>query len=774
MAKPSALQVEVTYKAKRILLSGKVQGVGFRPFVYRLAKHYDLQGWVRNNVGVVEIQVQGREDNIQQFLEAIFTQQPALAMPCLESEENIALSGFESFEILLSNEHGEANISVPADLFLCDDCLREMNDPEDRRYQYPFINCTQCGPRYTLIKSLPYDRRNTTMADFTLCPQCAAEYHDPSNRRFHAEPIACPACGPQLTYHENTTSLNKTVYRNDAAALQHAVSALQQGKVVAVKGIGGYHLLCDASNNVVVNKLRATKPRPDKPFAVMFPTQSDAPFAVIDDYVHLNAEEKAFLLQPARPILLVQKKADNKLAATIAPNLNELGVMLPYSPLHHLLLNTMAVPLVATSANISGEPVLTSEQEVEQRLQHVADAFLHHDREIERPADDPVYRTIADKPRPLRLGRGIAPTEIKLPFELEIPVLAVGAHMKNSITLAWKDRAVISPHIGEMGAARSLQIFEKTIADLQQLYGIEVQRIICDAHAAYTTSRWAQKQGLPVHKVYHHHAHASAAYYECRQKFDTEKPVLVFTWDGVGLGDDNTFWGGETFLGTAGNWHRVASMQPFELAGGDKVSREPWRSAAALCWQFGLDYPFENEQSELLHQVWQRKMNTTQSSSVGRIFDAAAALLGVRDIASFEGQGPMELEALCESDYGDMKNKIDLSLSYNDNMLIIDYKPLIISLLDSTLTTVERACLLHSSLAHSILKQAELFRDKYGVKQISFSGGVFQNRILSERAMALLATNGFDVCLPEQIPVNDAGISFGQIMDYAYTQKSGQ
>ena len=752
-------QTSSALSARKILISGQVQAVGFRPFIYRLAMEYQLNGWVRNCVGIVEIHAQGQTQNLENFLIDILEKKPPLAKPVLNSDTLTDFGEFDTFCILQSQNQGEARISVPVDLFLCDDCLVELNDPLDRRYHYPFINCTQCGPRYTLIRSLPYDRANTTMAGFELCSQCLAEYEDPANRRFHAEPVACPACGPALIFHSEATESNNEV------ALNNAIEILQQGKTVVVKGIGGYHLMCDASSAEAVTRLRNNKSRPDKPLAVMFPSPVDSPFKIAESFVALNDNDKTFLLKPARPILLVAKRKRTKLSEQIAPGLNEVGIMLPYSPLHHLLLNEFGKPLVATSANISGEPVLIDNQEVEKRLGHVADAYLHHNRPIERPADDPVYKTIAGKPRPIRTGRGSAPVELTLPFELEQPVLAVGAHMKNTITLAWKNRAVISPHIGEMDSVRSLDVFENTISDLQKLYGIELETIICDVHPGYSTTRWAKQQKSPVHSVYHHHAHASATYYEC----ETDEPIIVFTWDGVGYGEDGTLWGGETFIGKPGKWQRIASMRPFYLPGGDNAGREPWRSAAAVCWETGQEYEDIPEKDPLLKQAWKQKINTPQSTSVGRLFDAAAALTDVRTTASFEGQGPMEFEALCKnigSEY------LELNLERNNELLITNWQPLVKAMLNTELTISERVAVFHNSLAHAMLQQAKTIREEHGVNIVSFSGGVFQNRVLTEQAMRLLSDNDFKVHLPELVPVNDAGISFGQVIEYGLVNKN--
>ena len=755
-------QVPGNTRARHIVLSGKVQGVGFRPFIYRIATQYQLTGWVRNRVGLVEVHVQGRGENLEQFVSEIFSHAPPLAQAVLQSDAPVDAGAFDKFVILQSLDQGEANISVPADLFTCDDCLAELNTPTDRRYRYPFINCTQCGPRYTLIRSLPYDRVNTSMAGFELCAQCRKEYEDPADRRFHAEPVACPVCGPRLEF--NTAQGN--MVSGNEEALSAAVKALADGMVIAVKGIGGYHLMCNACNDDAVDTLRKNKPRVDKPLAVLFPAPTADPFGVLDASVELSPSDKAFLLHPARPILLVRKKQGSALSDAIAPGLAEIGVMLPYSPLHHLLLNDFGAPLVATSANISGEPVLIDNAEVEKRLAHVAGAYLHHDRPIERPADDPVFRTIAGKPRPIRLGRGFTPCELSLPFELEKPVLAVGAHMKNAVTLAWNNRAVMSPHIGEMDSARSLAVFEQTIEDLQRLYSVKVEQLVCDAHPGYTTTRWANRQGLPVFNVFHHYAHASSSYYECHAE-ETEQPLLVFTWDGVGFGVDGTLWGGETLLGVPGEWQRVATMRPFHLPGGDKAGREPWRSAAAVCWETGHEYAAPPEDSSLIFEAWRRRVNSPQSTAVGRLFDAAAALTGVCTTASFEGQGPMELEALCDKP----DNHIELELERSGNLLITDWEALVPAMLDSALSVSERASMFHASLAHAMLQQARAIRAKHGVNVISFCGGVFQNRVLTEHALALLAGDGFKVHLPELIPVNDAGISFGQVIEYGYCKR---
>jgi hydrogenase maturation protein HypF len=740
--------------ASRLLLGGRVQGVGFRPFVYRTAQDCGLCGWIRNRIGLVEIHIEGRPADLQAFTRRVLQQAPPLARPRLESCVPMAPGAARGFTIRASIGSGSSRVHVPPDLFTCDDCLDELNDPRNRRYRYPFINCTQCGPRYTLIRSLPYDRPATTMAGFSMCAACRTEYENPADRRFHAEPNACPECGPELEYHAPG---HDRVAGNEPA-LAACLEALRAGRIVAVKGIGGYHLLCDARDGAAIDRLRLHKPRPHKPLAVMFPAPATDPLGAVARAVSLDGPRAERLLEPERPIVLAHRKPGCGLAAQIAPGLNEIGVMLPYSPLHHLLLNDFGSALVATSANLGGEPVLTGDAEVEARLGRVAEAFLHHNRPIERPADDPVYRVIRNRPRPLRPGRGCAPVEHELPFRLQRPVLAVGGHMKTTIALAWQHRIVLSPHIADMGNARSFSIFEQTLRDLQALYGVKAAAVVCDAHPGYATTRWAERCGLPVQRVFHHYAHAAVAGLDAP---DTMQ--LVFTWDGVGLGPDATLWGGEALLGRPGAWRRFATLRPFYLPGGERAGREPWRSAAAVCWETGRDWSAPGEQTALLRHAWERRINTPQTTAAGRLFDAAAALTGICREASFEGQAPMLLEAACHG----AADPVELPLRRSAaGLWIADWEPLLPVLLDDRLAPAGRAARFHASLARTILHQARCARDEHGIRRIGLSGGVFQNRLLTEQACALLAANGFQVHLPERIPVNDAGLSYGQVIEF--------
>ncbi len=742
--------------ARRIVVEGRVQGVGFRPFVYRLAQAHALRGWVCNDAGMVHVQAEGVAVELERFASELVNKAPPLARPRLVRNEIAAVEGCAQFSIAHSQSESSPRIHIPPDYFLCDDCLEELRDPSARRYRYPFINCTQCGPRYTLIRAMPYDRPNTTMAAFELCAECAAQYGDPLDRRFHAQPLACPECGPRLTFIDADGAI-----RGNAAALAACVAALDRGAIVAVRGIGGYHLVCDAADEAAVARLRERKHRPHKPLALMVPLAGESGLGWARRVVSLEMDQASMLVDPVRPIVLAPRAAQAPIAAGIAPGLPEVGLMLPYSPLHHLLLDDFGRPLVATSGNISGEPVLTDAAEAECRLYGIADAFLQHDRPIQRPADDPVLRKVGGRLRPVRIGRGNAPLELALPFTLAEPMLATGAFLKNTLALAWQDRVVISPHIGDLASARGQEVFRQVAADLQALYGVEARKIVCDAHPDFPNTRWARASGFPVIPVFHHHAHASAAAAER----GLDETCLCFTWDGVGLGEDGTLWGGEALLGGPGAWRRVASMRPFRLPGAEKAALEPWRSALSVCWSVGVEWtPPGGAPDPILHRAWEQGINCPPTSAIGRLFDAAAALVGLVQEASFEGQGPMLLEALCRGD----GEPVELPLAQDaDGIWRSDWSPLVTVLADAAIAPHSRAEIFHASLAHALLAQARAARRAYGIHRVILTGGVFQNAVLVAQAEALLGAHGFAVSLPRQLPVNDAGISYGQIIEAA-------
>jgi hydrogenase maturation protein HypF len=744
--------------ARRIVVSGRVQGVGFRPFIYRIARAFDLTGWVRNGSGQVVIHVEGEPPKIARFERALTTEAPPLAKPCLAASDPATVEDAADFCILASDATERADVHLPSDMFCCDDCVEELYTLSARRFRYPFTNCTQCGPRYTIIEALPYDRPNTSMAGFALCPQCRAEYEDPLDRRFHAQPLACPDCGPRLSFHLGDETCE------GESALRAAVDCLRRGGIVAVKGVGGYHLMCDPTDDAAIMRLRRRKHRPDKPLAIMFPQTGADGLEAVRKCALLSDTEARGCVDAARPIVLARRRADCALSQAVAPGLAELGVLLPYSPLHHLLLTEFGGPIVATSGNVSGEPVITDNAEAERRLAGVADAFLHHDRPILRPADDSVMRVIGGRPRQIRIGRGMAPLEIELTCDFPEPTLAVGGHMKGAVALGWGRRAIVSPHIGELDSPRSRDVFEQTIADLQALYRVEASRIVCDAHPNYASTRWAVGQGLPVTRVQHHAAHASALAGEHPEV----RRWLVFAWDGAGFGCDGSLWGGEALAGAPAAWRRVASTRTFAVIGGDRLGREPWRSAAALMWEAGCDWLPRVEHAALVRQAWTKRVGARPTSSVGRLFDAAAALVRGIDVVSFEGQGPMTLESIAAAGTA----AIPLSLDRDETGLLrMDWQPLLPMLVDSDLAASARAGIFHESLARSLVEQMSILVRTEKFEAVGLTGGVFQNRFLAERVMDLLGAQGMPVHLPEVVPANDGGLAFGQLIEALHVRK---
>lgn len=742
-------------KAVRIRVQGRVQGVGYRPFIHHLAHEHGIAGWVCNDGAEVEIHAEGPGLAVDGFIESVQTEAPPLAEVEHVTHHSVPAAGCTAFRIHASHRGGSAQVRIPPDQPVCEHCLAELHDPADRRYRYPFINCTRCGPRYSLIDTLPYDRANTGMRDFDLCPACAAQYHDPRDRRFHAQPLACPECGPGLLF----VRQNEVVSGNEAA-LAACIRALRQGKIIAIKGIGGYHLACDARNAEAIRLLRQRKPRAHKPLAVMFA----APGKQLSVEVRISDRDRQCLESSARPILLLPWQASATLPReALAPGLDALGVMLPYSPLHHLLLGDFGAPLVMTSANPAGEPVLTENDAAERRLALIADGFLHHNRPILRPADDPISRPMAGGYQPLRLGRGNAPLELKLPFRLQKAMLASGAQMKNTVALAWDDRAVISPHVGELDTPRAQDLFARLADELPQLYEIEPDILLADRHPDFAGHRWARDRaatrGLAFVTVQHHHAHASALYAEHACRGD----MLVFTWDGVGLGEDGSLWGGEAFLGRPGRWQRRATLKPFRPPGSERAAREPWRSALGLAWEAGMERHMAQE-SRLLKQAWQRGLNSPQASAAGRFLDGCANLLGLLDEASFEGQAPMWLEAV--ADMG--ATPVELPLSEQEGLMQIDWRPLLPLLLNPDRPQSQRAGQVLASLGEAIITLALQSRQQQGIETLGLSGGVFQNRKLVDYVAQRCMQEGLHLLLAERVPANDAGLSYGQIIEAAH------
>jgi len=746
-------------KRVKLLITGTVQAVGFRPFVYQLASLYQLNGYVCNISGAVKIEIEGGIENIQKFKQALIHNAPPLANPKISYAEEMPTTEDTQFSIEDSVETVEKNIHVPADFYVCENCMEEMKNPQARRYQYPLISCTQCGPRYTIIESLPYDRENTSLKSFLLCPACAAEYSDPNSRRYHAETISCHDCGPQLSYRDQTYSIDK----NNHEVVSYVVEQLKLGKILAIKGIGGYHLVCDALNRTSISLLRKRKHRPDKPFAVMFPLQND--MHLLKQMCEINSFQLDLLISPQRPIVLVQRAKNSSLPMVIAPGLNKLGVLLPYSPLHGIISQKFNGPLLVTSGNISGEPVIIRNEVAEAKLVNIADGFVHHNRPILRSADDSVYQFVNGQAQAIRLGRGISPLELTLPKTIHKTTIALGALYKNSIALAWDNRLVVSPHIGNMDSPQSLRAMEQTIKTLQELYQVNVEQLIYDKHPGYSNTRWAKKQNLLTKTIYHHHAHASALAFE----HTLIKPWLMFTWDGVGFGDDNTIWGGETMVGSPGKWQRISSLRPFFLPGGDSVSRQPELSALSLCWEADIDN-HKITFHEDVFKLWQHKINTIQSSAMARLFDAAAALLGLIEKSGYDGHAPMLLESITNDD---VSIYVDLTLIYNKQRKLweINWQPLLELLLNEDLSISQRATAFHVSLAKIVVNQVIKFQQHYHFMAVGFTGGVFQNQRLAQFIQHFLHQQNMPCYFHQQLPSNDAAICVGQVIETLYRQE---
>jgi len=737
--------------SREYLVQGVVQGVGFRPFVYRLAVQLQLSGWVQNCDGSVTIRIEGHSDKVNLFEERLITEAPSAAIPVIVQSHPLPCANLNTFAILDSKKRYDLQplvASLPADLYCCPECQRELLDADNPRYHYAFINCTQCGPRYTIIKELPYDRESTSMRHFVMCAECRTEYATPNNRRFHAEPIACPNCGPQLSYFDMH-------HWHITDALTRCCKNLSRGKIIAVKGIGGFHLLCDATNKDAVSRLRILKPRPHKPFAVMVPPNQLSTFCETD------IRHRQLLSSPARPVVLCEKIQNSPLADNIAPGLNELGVILPYSPLHLLLIEKLRKPLVVTSANISGEPVLTDAQSIQHRMSSIIDGILDHSRDILRPADDSVVHIAGGTAHTLRIGRGIAPLQLRLPEPLppDVTLFACGGQTKATVALAFDDTLVISPHIADMHSLHSQMVFRQTYLDFTRLYRRDPTHLIHDAHPDYAASHWIREQPQPAMAIYHHHAHASSLFaQDGTHNLSSCQPIIAFTWDGVGLGEDNILQGGECFYGYPGHWKEHFHFRPIDLPGGDKAAREPWRIAESLRLHCNLPL---TQQSHPLHEQWLKGINTPACRSVGRLLEGCAALLGLCDICSYEGQAAMLLEAAANQHTTDYY--IELPVTDSE----IDWYALIVWVDNNKERIAFVARVIHNSLARSLVQQAVTLSKTQNTAIVGISGGVFQNRLLVNLLSTMLPLFGLTLHNPEKIPVNDGGLCIGQAIEAA-------
>jgi len=726
----------------RITLRGAVQGVGFRPFVYRLATDMSLPGWVLNSSSGLVVEVEGTCDELKVFEQRIESERPKASVITARESAWLPVQGFATFEIHHSETDSAKSVNVLPDLATCDDCRRELFDPANRRYQYPFTNCTNCGPRYTIVVDIPYDRPNTTMREFVLCPACREEYENPANRRFHAQPNACPVCGPKLD-----------------GTIAETSDALRAGKIVALKGIGGFQLLVDARQPAAVARLRQRKHREEKPFALMMPLLEAA-----REYCEITPAEQELLESQAAPIVLMRPKPGTDIAWNVAHCSPYLGVMLPYSPLHHLLMRDFPFPLIATSGNSSDEPIAIANDEATTRLKDIADHFLMHNRPIVRACDDSVVRLTRGRSGILRRARGYAPLGIRVAKELP-PVLAVGGHLKNTVAIAVGNDVFLSQHIGDLETLEARQAFERAIDDLCRLYSFKPEAVVCDLHPDYASTQWAEKSGLPVIRVQHHQAHVAA----CAAENGVAGPYLGISWDGTGYGLDGAIWGGEFFRVENGQYERVAHLRPFNLPGGDAAVREGWRSAASLLFEVDKEFPIEQNEQQAgmphvspmlrdvgtqlsqVHMMLKQGINTLPTTSVGRLFDAVASISGLAHQNRFEGQAAM----LLENEIGALQTEEAYSLDGGDWASLIER---VLKDRREEVPVSRIAARFHNALVNWIVEVA----GEVGEKQILLSGGVFQNRYLTERAAAVLEARGYTVHTHQRVPPNDGGIALGQ------------
>jgi hydrogenase maturation protein HypF len=743
-----------------VRVEGVVQGVGFRPFVYGLATSLGLSGLVGNDADGVFAEIEGEAEAVATFLVLVEQQAPPLARIERITTEDMIPVGSAGFVIAASQSGGERRALVSADTATCADCLSEMADPRDRRYRYPFINCTNCGPRFTIIRDVPYDRPLTTMSAFEMCAQCAAEYHDPSDRRFHAQPLCCPACGPRLAL---TDSAGRQLDTAGADPIAAAADLIRSGHVVAVKGLGGYHLAVDAGSNQAAAALRAAKHREDKPFAVMV-----ADLAAARELCDLDAAAEDLLTSGRRPIVLAPRRAVayEQVAAAVAPGNSSLGLMLPYTPLHHLLLGQVGRPIVATSGNASDEPIAYRDADALSRLAGIADAFLRHDRAIHVRTDDSVVRSVGGRPAVLRRSRGYVPEPLRLTRPCPRPVLACGAELKSTFCLAKGDRAFVSHHIGDLENAETLLSFTSGIEHFRRLFDIEPAVVAHDLHPDYLSTKYAADlAGVELTGVQHHHAHIAS----CLADNDADGPVIGVAFDGTGYGPDGTIWGGEFLIADLTGYRRAGHLEPVPMPGGAAAIRQPWRMAAAyLDAAFPDGAPTDLSVFQRNEQTWgpvtamaRRGLNSPLTSSAGRLFDAAAALLGVRDAINYEGQAAIELEQ--RADRAEHRG-YEAEVTSGD-VVSVRGADLIGAVADDLAAGVDPAVIagrFHNGVAAATVTACRLLGERHGLQTVALSGGVFQNVLLTTRITAQLATAGFTVLTHSRVPCNDGGISLGQ------------
>ena len=749
-------------KLAKIKVQGVVQGVGFRPFVYRLAGECNLKGWVRNTSGNVEIEVEGDEETLKSFLNDLETKAPPMARIEKVKTTFHPPKGYTKFKIWDSlSQDGKYQLVSP-DIATCEDCKRELFSPADRRFRYPFTNCTNCGPRFTIIEDIPYDRPKTTMRQFEMCPECQQEYNNPLDRRFHAQPNACPKCGPGL---ELVDGGGNPIKVNDVFKAMSKL--LKAGRILAIRGLGGFHLACDATNEEAVNLLRARKRRPSKPLAVMVGTIEE-----IENHCFISPEERKLLQSPQCPIVLLRwKHSSSNISPAVAPNLKYLGVMLPYTPLHHILLRESSIPLVMTSGNISEEPIAKDNDEALRRLKGIADYFVLHNRDIYARYDDSVYM-VEGVPQAIRRARSYAPYPIFLPFRSK-QTLACGAELKNTFCLTKDEHAFLSQHIGDMENEESLDHFENTIELYKKLFRIEPEIVAYDMHPEYLSTKYALQagleQGLRLTPVQHHHAHIVS----CLVENKVEGPVIGVAFDGTGYGTDGTIWGGEFLLADWRSCQRVGHLEYVPLLGGAAAISKPYRMALSYLYTLlGEDFSLGSLpigklnpiELEIIKQQLKRGVNSPLTSSAGRLFDAVSALVGVRGEIDYEAQAAIELEMLVPDELGEEKS-YPFSIVTDQGIRVVKLEELFSPMVQDVRHRVPVPLIslkFHNAMAQIIAEMCKLVAEERGVTQVALSGGVFQNRLLLKLATSALHKNNLSVITHRLVPCNDGGISLGQ------------
>jgi len=745
-------------------VTGTVQGVGYRPFVYRHAVALGLSGYVLNDSAGVLIEVEGPLDDVAELTRVLVDDAPPLARVAgVESDELRATGAETGFHIVHSDDAGSADAPISIDTATCSDCLAEVDDPANRRFAYAFTNCTNCGPRYTIVLSVPYDRPATTMSGFAMCERCRAEYDDPSDRRFHAQPNACPQCGPQLAWRAIPGNAAPVI---GPSALECAVDAITSGRIVAMKGVGGYHLVADATDASAVAELRRRKARDDKPFALLVASLGDAQLLC-----DLDEAASTALTSIRRPIVLAPRRPGGPVASGVAPGLQELGLMLPYTPLHHLLLNRSQRPLVMTSGNVSDEPIAHDDGDAATRLGPLVDGILQHDRPIHIRCDDSVVRSTPARLQVLRRSRGYAPERIELPFGCKRQVLAVGAELKNTIAVAKNRWVVPSHHIGDLEHLATYRSFLQAVEHLPRLFGVEPEAVAHDMHPEYLSSKWAADAHVPRVAVQHHHAHVAA----CMVEHGRIEPVLGVAYDGLGYGPDGSLWGGEMLVADLVAARRVAHLRPVRMPGGTAAIREPWRMAAVWAsTAVGDDAALRRAVNGGVDETTARavlRLATHPSSpvttSAGRLFDAVAALLGGRQRVSYEAQAAIELESLARTVARSDAPCYDgcVTICQGDSGHVLDPSDLVAALLDDLRAGTDRASIaagFHEALGRATADLAARLASQHQLSTIALTGGVFQNARLTEIVESELRDGGFDVLVHCEVPPNDGGVSIGQ------------